>query len=77
MKLPAWAEADDKGHSTYPEGLCGQFLAKTLHLHEPGAFALAVCGTITEGPQGYLGARKRRVRVCSKCRRIADGDLTR
>lgn len=72
MSLPVWAEADEKGYSTYPEALCGQFLAKTLHIRRRGTWSLGECGVIAEANQRYLGAAGVKVKVCPACRRIAE-----
>ncbi len=72
MSLPVWATPDAEGYSTYPEALCGQFLAKMLHVRDPNAYHLALCGVLAESEQEYLGLRPRRVKVCPTCRRKAD-----
>ncbi len=74
MSLPVWAEGDERGYSTYPEGLIGGGNS-IIHIHATGAFCLALCGSSGDLRE-YIGflpnGERRRIKVCPACRRLVE-----
>jgi|GEM_PF-3123575 len=64
MPLPAWAEPDREGVTTYPRALGSVAGANKLHVLVDTW--RAACGVVTDGHVDFIGKRRP---VCVECRR--------